>query len=133
MRIYDYDCPACGILPDVFAETEEIFLSCPHCGAESKRIISVSGQYTGNQDAGWLRSVLDVVDRENPARHVQEFVRNPSRENYKRWMKGEKIAPVDYTIHGAPPVYERNPEPDMSQVRREVLDNHFKRKGFRIS
>jgi hypothetical protein len=31
-------------------------------------------------------------------------------------MKEEKIRPVDWTEHGAPPTYRKPPEPDMDKI-----------------
>ena len=35
----------------------------------------------GNQDADWIKSVVDVVDKDDKSPHVQEFIRNPTRDN----------------------------------------------------
>jgi putative FmdB family regulatory protein len=40
MPLYDYDCQGCGEQKDVWAEIEEVALSCPHCGYPMERLIS---------------------------------------------------------------------------------------------
>jgi len=132
MPLYDYECPSCGIIPDVFAGINDDTTTCPHCGAESRRIVSISGQYCGNQDATWLKSVLDVVDKSSRKPHVRAFVDNPTRENYKRWMKGEGIVPADHKVHGGPPVYQKPPDPDMTSVNKEVWEKHRARKRIEL-
>ncbi len=120
MPLYDYECK-CGTVTEAIAGVNEDTLPCRQCGKGAARIISASGQFTGNEDAPWIRSVLDVVDKKNPAQHVQEFVKNPTRSNYHRWMKGEKIVPVDYTVRGGPPTYERPPEPDRQKAVERMM------------
>lgn len=132
MPIYDYECADCGRITEAFAGLDDTEMVCV-CGETARRIISVCGQYVGNQDASWIRSVLDVVDRESTKPHVRAFVQNPTRENYKRWMKGEGIRPVDHTEHGAPPVY-RKPEPtvDTKKITRELFEKHRARKAIEV-
>ena len=106
----DFECPECGEIFEQICNADDQFGICLTCGCEAKRIISLGRVYCSNQDAPWLRSVLDVVDKDDNRPHVRNFRENPTRENYKAWMKGEGIKPLDYTDHGAPPV-ARKPEP----------------------
>lgn len=131
MPLYDFECPSKHVTERV-AHAKQKKIRCPKCGKTARRIISASGQYLGNQDASWLKSVLDVVDRENPAPHVQAFVKNPTRSNYKAWMKGEGIRPMDHTEGGAPPRAHK-PEPvDMSRVHREVMERFRERNRVEV-
>lgn len=130
MPIYDYSCEKCGVFERI-AGINEARLPCD-CGREASRIISVSGQYCGNESPTWLRSTLEVVDKTNKAPHVQNFVRNPTRETYKAWMKGEKIKPADYTVKGGPPVYEK-PKRDIGKIADELYRRHKERKSLSIS
>jgi putative FmdB family regulatory protein len=131
MPLYDYECGDCGIVAEHFAGFAQTTMPC-QCGSQAKRIISVSGQYCGNQDAPWLRSVLDVVDRESTKPHVRAFVQNPTRDNYKRWMKGEKIVPMDHTEGGGPPTYLKPPVPDMKSIKKEIFEKHRARKAIEV-
>lgn len=106
--IADFECVKCHNITEEMCHRKKKKSTCPECGKQSKRIISVGNRSKEfNESPTWMKSVLEVVDRENPAKHVQEFVKNPTRRNYKAWMKGEGIRPVDYTIHGAPPIFDR--------------------------
>jgi len=42
MPIYDFECPNCGICPDIWAKIAEVELKCPKCGKIMKRLISPS-------------------------------------------------------------------------------------------
>lgn len=106
MPLYDFECPACDRVFERIAAVDEI-VHCPDCDFECRRIISASGVNCANQDAEWIRSVREVVDKEGgPA--AQRFLKDPTRTNYKSWMKeagvrhfeeGEPIKP--------PPIDER--------------------------
>lgn len=133
IRLYDFECPNCEKVYEAFADVDETTQECKFCGHEAKRIISIgSSVYLGNDSAVWTRSVLEVVDKENPARHVQEFVKNPNRSTYKAWMKGEGLRPMDSNVNGAPPVYKKPPPPDTSRLRREVAERHMQRRRIEI-
>ena len=100
LKLWDFECKKCGIFEDII-ESEEDTTTCK-CGAEVHKIFTPSGLYLGNQDAPWIRTVLDVVDKDDKSPHVQEFVKNPTRDNYHRWMKKEGIRPLDtgHSRHG---------------------------------
>jgi len=132
IRLYDFECPKCGVYED-FADPEEKVKFCHKCHSTAKRIISFGDSaYLGNQSPAWMKSVLDVVDKENKAPHVQAFVKNPTRENYKAWMRGEGIRPADHTEGGGPPTYKR-PERDERKIVDELYRRHRERKSISLS
>lgn len=131
MPLYDFECADCGRITETFAGLEETVIVCV-CGRPTRRIISISGQYLGNQDAPWLRSVLDVVDRESTKPHVREFIANPSRENYKKWMKGEGVRPMDHKEHGGPPIARKPQEPDKKPLVDYLWARHRARKALEV-
>ncbi len=130
LKIYDFECQ-CGRIFEELAEYEEVIKPCS-CGDMARRIISVSGQYLGNQDATWIKTVLEVVDKESTKPHVQEFIKNPNRENYKKWMKGEGIRPADYKDHGGPPVYRKPPLISTEEKARFLYERHRERKALEV-
>ena len=93
MPIADYECKCgrtteyirVGRLPDT--------IRC-ECGGTAEKIITMTGVHCGNSERGFYRDALEVVDKENPSRHVQEFVKDPKKDTWKRWMKGEGIRPM---------------------------------------
>jgi len=91
MPVYDYECSFCGHIHERIEGIEKTLAVCPKCKGLAKRIISASGVFTANEDAPWIRSILDVVDKDSTAPHVVEFRKNPTRVNYKKWMKGEGL------------------------------------------
>ena len=95
MPLYDHECPHCGMIFEAFAEVDQQIIPCPHCcGIKAKRVISWTGAYTSNQDADWIRSVREVVDKDGGP-HCQEFLKDPTRDNYRKWMKGEGLRPLE--------------------------------------
>ena len=118
MPIYDYECPKCGVFESIEPLNKPL-LWCPNgCELIAKRIISVSGVHTANDDAAWVRSCLEVVDKESQAPHVAEFRKNPTRTNLRRYMSGEGLRHLEPGEEG------RRPQaPDLSKVRKEVLNN----------
>ena len=87
---------------------------------------------TANESPSWLKSVVDVCDKDSAKAHVREFVKNPTRRTYQNWMKGENIRPVDHTEHGGPPQRTRPPEPDLSKVREEIARKHYERRRVEV-
>ena len=104
MPVYDYLCPN-GHIKEEIAGTNETTRPCGICGKEAHRIISASGAYCANEEAGWLKTVVDIVDTSSTAKpEAVEFRRNPTRSNWKAWMKAEKIRPLEPGEHHHNPV-----------------------------
>ena len=122
MILADFECPKCKAVTEHYVDAQQKAVKC-QCGGKAKKIISLPGVYVNSENPVWIKSVLDVVDKEDRRPHVQEFIKHPTRENYKRWMKEEKIKPIDWTVHGAPPTYQRALEPDVDKI----ADNLYRR------
>ena len=127
MPLYDQECTECGHVFEVLAGIEEDVLACEICDAPSKRLITCGGVFTANEDAGWLKSVVDVVDKDPHKPHCVEFRKNPTRTNYKRWMKGEGIRPLHPGERPTKPT-----PPDPRKVNREVWEKHRKRMRLEV-
>lgn len=97
MPIYDYQCESCGTTFERICNVSEMRIEtdCLSCGKRARQIFSSSGHYCGNQDAGWIKSVLDVVDKEDKSPVTRNFLQNPTRSNYKAWMKSNNIRPLE--------------------------------------
>lgn len=132
MILADFECQSCGTVAEHFVDSATKEAECPHCVGNAKRIISFGRTMGSQESAPWIRSVLDVVDKTSTKPHVQEFVKNPSRETYKKWMKGEGIRPVDYTEHGGPPQWQRPAEPDVKAIADRLYQRHRDRQRIEI-
>lgn len=97
MPIYDYQCPRCG------ATYEKVFkisdrphaIGCSGCGGFALRIISASGVHCANDDAPWVRSVLEVVNKKSRNPETREFIKNPTRSNLERHLKSNGLRHAD--------------------------------------
>lgn len=121
-RLFDFRCRRCrAIFEDLVRPSEHNPVHS--CGGETDRLIGISRVYLGNQDADWLKSVGEVVDKDPSKPHCREFLKNPTRHNYNEWMRGEGIRPMDDGEHMRP----RKPDPvdegaivnDMVRLRKE--------------
>lgn len=124
MPVYDWECLKCGTVFEAIRQVDET-ADCPNCGGETKRLISVPGVNCHNEDADWIRSVTEVVDKEG-GRAAQEFLKNPTRTNYHNWMREEGIRPFEKgeSIKPAPV--------DTSRIEREVIERHRQRNRIEI-
>ena len=125
MPLYDMQCLACGHQFEIIAHIDQV-VNCPKCALECKRLISVHGANMFNQDAEWIRSVREVVDKEGgPA--AQEFLKHPTRDNLHAWMKAEGVR------HMEPGERPRKPDPpNMDRIQNEVWEKHQKRNRIEI-
>lgn len=131
MPIYDYECGSCGSITERYAKIGDDIMPCEQCASDAYRIISVSSHYCSNEDAPWIKSVLEVVDKDPTKPHCVEFRKNPTRSNWKNWMKGEGIRPAE-NVGGGPITPQKPKPPDMSEVHREVWDKYQKRNRIEI-
>ena len=131
MIVKDFECKKCKKITEHFVDAKQKSVKC-ECGGMAKKIISLPGVYVNPENPSWLAGVLQVVDKEDKRDHVQEFIKHPTRDNYKRWMKVEKIRPVDWTEHGAPPTYKKPSMPDIDKITKELHDKLRSRQRLEI-
>ena len=126
MPIYDYECRKCGKTHEVITGADDTGdRYCPHCiEGMARRIISATGQYCGNEDATWLKCVREVVGKET-AEGIA-FHNNPTRSNYKAWMKKKGLRPLENNEPLRPA------EKDMSHVDKELLRRHRERNRITV-
>ena len=92
MIIHDYECQKCGKVTEHYiVDLNNIpnQILCPICGETAKKIISMS--QTSPIDSEWIRSVLEVVEKGSDKPHCNEFLKNPTRANYGKWLKNENF------------------------------------------
>ena len=91
------------------------------CGGSAKRLVSVGRGYRADSD--WLESVAAVAEKDSDKPHVRAFLAEPSRANYRQFLRGEGIRPQE-------PGEERARRPDPGPaLSREVLERHKVRCG----
>ena len=126
MPVYDQECPQCGVF-EAIAGYEESLLPCPMCGKQSRRIIS--GSHRNNDDAPWIRTVLEVVDKHGKEPETKEFLRNPTRSNMKAWMKARGLRHME-------PGEEKTVRYDDTQDRKRraqyMMEQHRKRTALEV-
>lgn len=92
--LFDYECPQCLTVEEHMVAAHDETVTCEKCGSGMTKIFTAAGARLPD-DAPWLKSVLDVVAKDSTKPHTQEFLRNPTRDNYRRWMKTEGIRPLE--------------------------------------
>ena len=118
MPVYDYECDSCKTITESIEHYNTEIIVCERCNhCFARRIISASGPNCANQDAEWIRSVLEVVDKEG-GKHCQRFLKNPTRKNYNAYMKGEGIRPLESGEQMRPPIKNRKEE---EAITRDVI------------
>jgi len=118
--LYDFKCTKCGNIDERIEHHTAELVGCSKCKGVAKKIISVRGPNCSNDNSQWVRSVLEVVDKDSKAPHVVEFRKNPTRQNYRKWMKGEGLRHLE-------PGEENKPYPapaDLTQLHKEVWAAH---------
>lgn len=121
MPAYDYRCLGCELIHEAFYKMADKpkTIPCPECGEKSISYPSV-GAILGDE-AGWLNSVTEVVDKQG-GEHCQRFLADPTRDNYKKWMKGSGVRPMESGE-------ERRSKPtqaDKAQARKQRTDRAMK-------
>lgn len=88
--IFDYECPQCQVIEEHYVSAHDEAVTCEKCGIPMTKVFISAGSRMPD-DAAWIKSVLDVVAKDSTKPHTREFLKNPTRENMKKWMKGEGI------------------------------------------
>lgn len=116
--IKDYQCSQCQRITEHYVKTPPPeTTTCPHCDGIAEKIITMN--LTAPVDAGWINSVLEVVDKHSDKPHCKEFLNHPTRANYKNWMKGEGLRPLEPG--------EKRAKPN-KQARKERIKHQLKMK-----
>ena len=127
MPIYDHKCEE-GHFTEEVKSVDDRETKCRKCGKVATRVISMTGVNCVNEDAPWIRSVLEVVEKGTDRPHCNEFLKNPTRSNYHKWMKGEGIRPMDEG-EGNISVYEK--EREEKERERRTVDQLMKKRQER--
>ena len=117
----DFECEKCKLVFERICDSKINRFICPKCNSPAKKIVSIGQVYMGNQDVGWLKDVKEVVDKDGGP-ECQAFLKNPSRNNHKKWMKAEKLRFLE-------PGEKFNNKVDLSKVNKEVVEKAMERRN----
>lgn len=121
MPLYDFECRVCGRTYEALAAMDRSEGLCA-CGGSARRLVGVGAAYRA--DADWIESVTAVVEKDSPKPHVRAFLAEPSRANYRKWLRGEGLRPQDDGESRPAPVRDE-------AARAEVWDRFAARRGLR--
>ncbi len=127
MILHDFQCQACGTIHEELVAPEQDYDLCPECGEISKKIVSLS--MTSPVDSAWISDVLEVVDKESDEPHNKEFLRHPTRANYKNWMDKENLRPFE---PGENWKKKDNTERNKQEIKKALLEKHRERNAISI-
>ena len=127
MPLYLYRCEECGEELDHACKMDSrpAFIVCAVCDAKMIQAPAL-GAILGDE-ATWLKSVTEVVNRDGGP-HCQRFLKDPSRSNYRAWMKGENLRPME----PGESTWKRPPKRDRRKVVNEVMKMRQQRKAITI-
>jgi len=90
LTLFDWQCSDCGTVEERLEERSVEHVPCPECAGIMTKVFSFRGGNHG-EEAAWIKSVLDVVDKSSRQRETVEFLQSPTRSNMKAWMKANKL------------------------------------------
>lgn len=122
----DFECPKCGLIFERLIPNSEMTLWPCKCLAVAKRIYSASGSRDNLIDAPWIKTVLEVVEKDSGKPHCEQFLKDPTRKNYETWRQTEGLR------HLEPGEPMRPPPPDTSKLEREMLDAQRRRNRIEV-
>ena len=127
MPLYQMKCRYCGHEFEIISKINDYFSRCPECEkVGARRIPAVRGPKCINEDAEWIRSVTDVVDKTSTKPHVRAFLKYPTRENYKAWMQGEGLRPLENLEK------HKKPKLDIEHHAGKIMEEKAKRERYEV-
>lgn len=127
MPVYEYRCHTCGHVFDEVSSfsSRKTETPCPLCQGKAFYQFSVGGVDNASEAPAWLKDTIQVVDPEGGPVHT-EFIRNPTRENYHRWLNATGLRHKESGEPTRPAQY------DTSKLRKEMVEAHIKRHRIEI-
>ena len=127
---YEFQCQNCGDIQDAMftIAKKPDHIPCPVCGAKSKQIITLRD--TSPIDPSWIGTVREVVSKDPTKPHCQEFLKHPTRENYKNWMKKEGLRPLEDNEPTEPKI---DRDADLAQMKDAMQKANQKRTALTIN
>jgi putative FmdB family regulatory protein len=92
MPVYQLKCKSCGQEFEAICPVADRDWQACECGASAGVIPAVRGPNCSNEDAGWISTIREVVDKESKDPYDVAMCRpNPTRSDYRAWMKAKGI------------------------------------------
>ena len=121
MISHDYECQSCKKITEHYVDSDNIpdQILCPVCNNIANKVFLSAKSSMVN--ASWLCSVLEVVEKGSEKQHCNEFLKNPTRSNYGKWLKKEGIRHLESgeRLTPAPPPPEHIITEKLLEKRRE--------------
>ena len=83
------------------------------------KIISIPGPSLFSESPDWIKSITEVVDKDSNKPHCKAFLKNPTRDNYKAWMKGEGVRHMESGENLSRPAQKEITADQLMKYRRE--------------
>jgi len=87
---------------------------CSNCQGEMNKLFSFGQSQPLTEESPWIRTVLEVVDKESHDPVDKQFIKDPTRTNYHLWMRHHGLRPLE-NERGAPPTAKK-PQIDLKSV-----------------
>ena len=130
MPLFDYSCPICGYKVELFTFNGVEFADCPNCCGEARKQFSFGQSAPFQEDAAWISSVREVVSKDGDCAVDREFLKNPTRKNYREWMKFHKLIPVE-NVRGGPPT-RQVPKADREKIVKYCVEKKRERERVEV-
>ena len=93
MILYQYQCQKCNQISEHYFNMSDCqpTVQCPSCKDIARKVISIPGANLASESPDWVKSIREVVEKDSDKPHCQEFLKDPTRDNYKKWMEGEGV------------------------------------------
>lgn len=95
--LYQYQCQQCNKISEHLFNMDDcpVTAQCPFCQKTARKIISIPGSNLASESPDWVKSIREIVEKGSDKLHCNEFLKNPTRDNYKKWMKGEGVRHIE--------------------------------------
>lgn len=127
MPTYELKCDNCHLLADItckIADRPQSGVDCPDCSGTLRRQVEKTS--VRGEEAAWLRSTAEVADPDG-GQHCQEFIQDPTRSNYRAWMKGEGLRPMEPGEEKRKVITDKERKESRHQTRVDLSRQHMKR------
>ena len=95
MPLYNFSCPVCGREEERIVDYDTKIMPCEFCCGESYQQFSFGQRFEVREDAPWIKTVIEVVDKESADPVDRRFIAEPNRGNYHAWMRHHKLRPFE--------------------------------------